>query len=85
MHQLKKQVAELSSMMPLRKSMYREFPGSPMVRTQGFHCHGPGSIPGQGTKIPQAMWHDQEIKIFKKKGKSMYTRTLSLDYQCPYG
>ena len=54
MHQLKKQVAELSSMMPLRKSMYREFPGSPMVRTQGFHCHGPGSIPGQGTKIPQA-------------------------------
>ena len=24
-----------------------------MVRTQCFHCPGPGSIPSQGTKIPQ--------------------------------
>ena len=29
----------------------RELPGSPMVRTQCFHCCGPGSIPGQGTKL----------------------------------
>ena len=31
-----------------------EFPGSPAVRTQIFHCHGPsgqGSIPSGGTKI----------------------------------
>ena len=28
----------------------REFPGGPMVRTQRFHCQGPGSIPGQRTK-----------------------------------
>ena len=26
-----------------------------MVRTQRLHCGGPGSIPGQGTKITQAM------------------------------
>ena len=30
------------------------FPSSPVVRTRRFHCHGPGSIPGQGTEIPQA-------------------------------
>ena len=30
---------------------FREFPGSPVVRTQHFHCHGPGSIPGQETQI----------------------------------
>ena len=24
-----------------------------MVRTRRFHCRGPGSIPGWGTKIPQ--------------------------------
>ena len=28
---------------------YWEFPGGPVVRTWCFHCHGPGSIPGQGT------------------------------------
>ena len=28
----------------------REFPGSPVVRTWCFHCQGPGSIPGRGTK-----------------------------------
>ena len=29
-----------------------EFPGGLVVRILGFHCHGPGSIPGQGTEIP---------------------------------
>ena len=33
----------------------REFPGSPVVRTQCFHCRDPGSIPGRETKIPQAV------------------------------
>ena len=32
----------------------REFPGVPVVGTLCFHCWGPGSIPGQGTKISQA-------------------------------
>ena len=36
---------------------YREFPGSLVVRTLCCHCHGLGSIPGWGTKIPQATWH----------------------------
>ena len=42
-----------------------EFPGSPVVSTRCFQCQGPGWIPGQGTKIPQAMWHGQKKK--KKK------------------
>ena len=28
----------------------------PVVRTLHFHCGGPGSIPGQRTKILQATW-----------------------------
>ena len=28
-----------------------------MVRTPHSHCQGPGSIPGRGTKIPQAAQH----------------------------
>ena len=36
------------------KDNIRDFPGSPVVRTRRFHCRGPGSIPGQGTNIPQA-------------------------------
>ena len=46
--------------------MSREFPGRPVVRTQCFHCHGPGSIPGQGNKILQATKP-------KKKKKKLYT------------
>ena len=34
------------------KKRRREFPGGPVVRSQHFHCWGPGSIPGRGTKIP---------------------------------
>ena len=39
-----------------------EFLGSPVVRTWHFHCQGLGSIPGQGTKIPQAMSQCQKKK-----------------------
>ena len=39
----------------------RESPGGLVVRTQCFHRKGPGSIPGQGTKILQAVWHGQKI------------------------
>ena len=31
-----------------------------MVRIPGFHCCGPGSVPGQGTEIPQAVEHSQK-------------------------
>ena len=38
-----------------------ESPESPVVRTWHFHYRGPGSIPGWGTKIPQATQADQYI------------------------
>ena len=41
----------------------REFPGGPVVKTWCFHYDGLGSIPGQGTKIPQAKWYSQKKKI----------------------
>ena len=37
-----------------------EFLGGVVVRILGFHCCGQGSIPGWGTKIPQAMWSGQK-------------------------
>ena len=34
----------------------------PVIRTQCFHCQGPGSIHSQGTKILQAAQHGQKVK-----------------------
>ena len=48
---------------PLYKSGCWEFPGGPVVRTWRFYCWGPGSIPGWGTKILQAMQCSQKKKV----------------------
>ena len=40
-----------------------EFLGGPVVRTVGFHCLGPASVPGEGTEIVQAV---QPKKIRKE-------------------
>ena len=39
-----------------------EFSDSVVVRTQYFHCWGPGSIPGWGTKIPKIAGHGEKNK-----------------------
>ena len=39
-----------------------EFPDGLVVRIRHFHSRGPGSIPGQRTKIPYALWHSKEKK-----------------------
>ena len=44
-------------------SAYQEFPGGQVVRTQRFHRHGLGSVPGWGTKILQAVWRGQKQLI----------------------
>ena len=41
-----------------------KFPDGPVVRTQRFHCRGPSSIPGRGTKILQATQCSQKNKWF---------------------
>ena len=38
-----------------------------MVWPWCFHCGGPGSSPGWGTKIPQAMQHSQKKRKKKKE------------------
>ena len=40
-----------------------------MARTLPFTAEGPGSIPGQGTRIPQAMGHGQKKKKKKRNVK----------------
>ena len=45
-----------------------------MVRTPRFHCRGPGSIPGQGTKILHAVWHGQKKK---ETGEISFNRYLT--------
>ena len=48
-----------------------ESPGSPVVRTLCFfHGGGPGSIPGQGTEILQAMWCGQKKKREKENASN---------------
>ena len=40
---------------------YREFPGSPVVRTLCFHYKELGSVPDWGTEIPHAAQSSQNI------------------------
>ena len=42
--------------------MVWEFPGSPVVSAWCFNSRGPGSIPGQGTKILKDVGHGQKKK-----------------------
>ena len=53
----------------LKKCFPWEFPGGPVVRTRHFHCWRPGfkrSIPGRGTKIPQATRCSQQQQTNKQ-------------------
>ena len=46
--------------------------GGPVVRLSAFIAEVPGSIPGQGTKIPQTTWHGQK----KKKKRCLMVQHL---------
>ena len=53
-----------------------ELPEGPVVRTWCFHCRGPGSSPGQGTKISQAVcvaWWKKLKKRKKSNNTYIYT------------
>ena len=39
-----------------------DFHGSPVVKTLPSNAEGTGLIPGQGTKIPQAVWYGKKKK-----------------------
>ena len=66
----------LSSLLPRREGPW-DFPGSgPVVKTVS-NAGGVGSIPGQGTKIPSAMWWCGQKK--KKKERDQQNRCVWLD------
>ena len=50
-----------------------EFPGSPVVRTRCFHCWGPGSVPGGGTRIPQPVVQEKEKKREREREREVPT------------
>ena len=49
-----------------------------VVRTQCFHRQSPGSIPGQGTKIPQAGWHGPKKKKNDAENAPQWTHNVIL-------
>ena len=51
----------LSSLLALIRKMYRDFLGSPVVKTSSCSIRGAGSIPGQGTRILHAS-HPGKVK-----------------------
>ena len=63
----------------IRKSTNREFPGGPGLALAAFTAVGPGSIPGWGIKILQAMQCSQKKKKSTKTNvvKDVEKRELS--------
>lgn len=53
-------------------------PSGLVVRIPGFHCHGPGSILGWGTEIPQATWHGH---TYTWSGQDKATLKQYMQYQ----
>ena len=62
-----------------------EFPGCPVIRTWPFHSRALGSIPGQGTKIPQAARQGQKKKkVFLQTYTKMYKENNIKHLQLQY-
>ena len=55
---------------PGGKNTQGEFPGSSVDRTRTSTVGGIGSIPGWGTKIPQATWHGPKKTKKQKKPRN---------------
>ena len=61
------------------ESHFQEFPGALLVRIPGFHCHGPGSIPSQGTEIAHTKKsHSLSLDIY------IYTHSYAHRFFFPY-
>ena len=48
-----------------------------VVRILGFHCHGPGAVSGQGTKILQAAWQKRKKE---RKVKEQYLHQKKAEF-----
>ena len=54
-----------------------------MVRIPGFHHHGLDSVPGQGTKILQAVQHSQKKEKVKNYISSSDFKNMILLFTAP--
>ena len=63
----------------IKKSKRWEFPGDPVVKTWHLQRHGLDSIPGQGTKIPQAtQWGQKIINNNNKNSNLLLNSSIEL-------
>ena len=76
-------VQNMHRILKLKVTDLREFPGGPVVKTWCFHCHGPGSIPSQGTKILQAT-HSVAKKKKERDLKEIFDMQLATILVCPH-
>ena len=60
------------------QKIFWEFPGDPMVRLHASIAERTGSIPGRGTKSPQATWYGQK----KKKNQKYFVNAQLRDRKC---
>ena len=44
------------------KSLFRDFPGDPVIKNLPGNAGDKGLTPDQGTKIPHATWQGQKVK-----------------------
>ena len=51
---------------------YRDFPGSPVVKTSPFNAGRVGSVPDGGTKIPHASWPKKKKQNQKHKTEAVF-------------
>ena len=64
-----------------RKSVFREFPAGPMVRTPNFHCKRHG-FDLQSEKIPQAVEPKEKKKGKKEKHSGSYFNHSGIQQMC---
>lgn len=57
-------------MSTLQDVPFMEFPGGPVVSIPGAQCFDQGSVPGQGTEIPQATQYGQKKMKFCLKQRT---------------
>ena len=69
---LKDNVEETFQEVEWKGKRVRDCPGGPVVKTPSFPTGNVGSIPGQGPKIPSAMWCSQKKKQRCRKGNIFF-------------
>ena len=65
------------------KDIWVEFSSGLVVKILGFHCQVSGSIPCQGTEIPQALWSCKAKKKRKKEERKYICNLIYIIWGSP--